>query len=101
MPSDYDRKEWQQLRAQALERARHRCQRCGRKNGEVVLVVHHLDGLGVSGERGLELTNVTVMCRGCHQLEHGHVPRGAGGREWARPAMTQGGITSPRSLPAE
>ena len=82
MPPGYDRAAWQRVRVQALERARHRCQRCGRGARErVTLVVHHDDERGPLAERGLDLSNLTVMCRACHALTHGYVPRGAGGRE--------------------
>jgi hypothetical protein len=46
----------------------------------VTLVVHHRDGCGVLGERAYELSNLEVVCRSCHELEHDRRPRGAGRR---------------------
>jgi 5-methylcytosine-specific restriction endonuclease McrA len=57
-----------------LARARQRCERYYRKPPDVVLVVHHGDERGVAGRRALDQTNLTVLCRGCHQLEHGRGP---------------------------
>lgn len=73
-PAGYNRREWQAARTVALERARHRCGRCFRKPPDVVLVVHHIDEQGIVGKRATEQTNLRVLCRGCHQLEHGRWP---------------------------
>jgi hypothetical protein len=43
----------------------------------VLLVVCHGDERGVAGRRALHQTNLTVLCRGCHQLEHGRGSTGA------------------------
>ena len=41
------------------------------------LVVHHGDERRVAGRRALHQTNLTLLCRSCHQLEHGRGHRRA------------------------
>lgn len=56
--------EWQARRAEALERARHRCQVC---NSGGLLDVHHRTYERRGEERPEDLT---VLCRRCHYLFH-------------------------------
>lgn len=68
-------------KTRALRRARFRCERCGhyldgRVKGEYLreqgLVVHHKDGVTLySGRADNRLSNLKVLCKVCHQIEHG------------------------------
>lgn len=60
--------EWQEKRDQALERSGHRCQLC---NSDDSLNVHHRTYERRGNE---ELSDLTVLCRQCHNLFHDHVP---------------------------
>jgi 5-methylcytosine-specific restriction endonuclease McrA len=55
---------WQLRRQSALERAKHRCQDCGRTGG---LDVHHLTYRRVGRER---LRDLRAVCRECHRKRH-------------------------------
>jgi 5-methylcytosine-specific restriction endonuclease McrA len=72
----YSRAAWQAARAAALQRARHRCQRCGSTDQ---LVVHHRDGRGPMGPRATDPANLIVLCRrhhlDQHRAEHDHPTR--------------------------
>ncbi len=58
--------EWRQIREAALERAGHRCQVC---NSADELQVHHRD----YSNKPLEmLSDLTVLCDGCHGIFHDH-----------------------------
>jgi 5-methylcytosine-specific restriction endonuclease McrA len=65
---------WRQLRADAYRRAGGCCERCGvrgvaRFHGRAsVLDLHHLTYARLGHER---LSDVELICHGCHQLEHG------------------------------
>ena len=63
-------KHWQRVRKRALKRAGNRCQVCGRADN---LNVHHNNYDRVSKERKAD---VVVLCRACHRLYHGIMPRG-------------------------
>lgn len=56
---------WQLTRAAALERACHRCQLC---NSSKRLQVHHRTYVRLGNE---DPTDLTVLCRGCHEKHHG------------------------------
>jgi len=56
--------EWRAVRSGALERARHRCARCGSTDD---LHVHHVSYTRLGYERPDDLT---VLCAACHELEH-------------------------------
>jgi 5-methylcytosine-specific restriction endonuclease McrA len=49
-----------------LSRARFRCAFCGRPATEV----HHIDGLGPRGPRGLDQKNLLASCKSCHTRAH-------------------------------
>ena len=66
----YGQRRWDVARDRALQRSGHRCERCGRKPPKVVLVVHHLDGKGMTGSGATRQTNLMVLCRSCHSHEH-------------------------------
>jgi 5-methylcytosine-specific restriction endonuclease McrA len=67
-PAGYDNylrsEHWQQVREDALSRARRRCQVC---NSPDELHVHHRTYERLGFERA---GDVTVLCRGCHKLFH-------------------------------
>jgi hypothetical protein len=69
--STYSAKAWRDVRAQALSRAGHRCEARGCRTTKQ-LVVHHIDELGLTGPRALDLGNVRVLCRYHHALAHEH-----------------------------
>lgn len=61
---------WREVREAALERARYRCQLCGRAND--TLEVHH----NTYERRGAELpSDVLTLCRRCHEDFHARYPR--------------------------
>ena len=71
----YSSARWRVARARALAR-QPRCCRCGATTS---LIVHHQDGLGMSGDNAVEQSNLIVLCRTCHAHEHGttnHVHHG-------------------------
>ena len=57
---------WKAIRNMALDRASYKCQKCGNQSD---LQVHHLsyDNLGHE-----TYDDVMVLCRDCHQEEHGY-----------------------------
>ena len=57
--------EWHVRRADALERAGHRCEECGTPYG---LQVHHIDYRRLGREAAHDLM---VLCRECHKRMHG------------------------------
>lgn len=69
--SAYRRKEWLDFRNERIKIAGHKCERCNRKSGDVVLQVHH-----PHYEKGrlpweYEKLFCVVLCKGCHAREHG------------------------------
>ena len=58
---------WQQVRADMLERAGHRCAKC-RKRAER-LEVHHLVPIRAGGDPWSP-RNLRVLCTPCHKAEH-------------------------------
>ncbi len=61
--------EWKQTREEALEWACHRCQLC---NSPDRLHVHHRTYERIGCE---DLADLTVLCSGCHDRHHLHVPK--------------------------
>ena len=58
---------WNQVRKEALRRAKYRCQLC---NESTALHVHH----NTYERRGQELpSDVIAICRSCHEKQHGYV----------------------------
>jgi 5-methylcytosine-specific restriction endonuclease McrA len=58
---------WRRLRKQALQQARFRCQKCGRRaSAKDTLVVHHADHDATNNA----LSNLEVLCRSCHKDRH-------------------------------
>jgi 5-methylcytosine-specific restriction protein A len=56
------------------------CERCKVKPTHQI---HHLDGLGPTGPKGLDPSNLLAVCRSCHALIHDETrPRDEGGH-WA------------------
>jgi hypothetical protein len=81
MANPYGTGAWRRARAQALERARHRCERCGRRGRK--LIAHHVtDGMRPDHPNGLDPRLLRVLCYSCHELvtDSRSLPRGAGGR---------------------
>lgn len=70
-------------RAAALKREGYCCERCGRKQSQAVgrelaVEVHHRDGIDWDGVIDLVIERVLVdpsrlevLCKGCHEKEHG------------------------------
>lgn len=57
---------WQEVRKRKLKQVGYKCQRCGVDN--IALEVHHIHYRG----RGKELLkHLLVLCRNCHENEHG------------------------------
>ena len=57
----------------AMERDGFLCQDCSKGYPVVTLVVHHLDGNGMSkpeSERNHSIENLQTLCRGCHTRKH-------------------------------
>jgi 5-methylcytosine-specific restriction enzyme A len=65
---------WAQLRAKALARDGHRCQKCGAPATEV----DHIVPLYVGGPN--LLANLRSLCQSCHRRVTGRQGGGAGGR---------------------
>ena len=57
-------KKWKMKRISVLKRAKYRCQLCNNKNR---LQVHHRTYKNIGKEL---LTDLTVLCFGCHNLFH-------------------------------
>lgn len=53
-----------------LARDNYICQCCGRKNGEVSLIVHHLDGFDWCVEKRTDTSNGITLCETCHKSFH-------------------------------
>jgi hypothetical protein len=71
--SQYRKSEWKEFRETVIESDGYKCVRCGRKQGDVILQVHHkiyLKGK-LPWEYGTE--NCETLCKGCHAEEHGHI----------------------------
>lgn len=65
----YGQARWQRARVAALKRARYRCERPG-CTATTRLRVHHKDGLGMSGARACDPTNLVVLCHKHHIQAH-------------------------------
>jgi ribosomal protein S27AE len=59
---------WRKVRAEALRRARHRCQRCGASADELRLDAHHWAGYSMLGRERPE--DLQILCRPCHDRVH-------------------------------
>lgn len=68
MRDDYleylDSPEWWRLRKLAVQRADHKCERCGAKE---LLNVHHRTYQRLGAEY---LNDLEVLCETCHRMEH-------------------------------
>ena len=59
---------WDEIRAEVLERDLQRCTSCG---DEEMLHIHHITPLSSGGTNDIE--NLITLCGNCHQLEHPHI----------------------------
>lgn len=59
---------WDEIRAEVLERDSQSCRECGRTN---LLHIHHLVPLSKGGTNDIE--NLITLCGNCHQVEHPHI----------------------------
>lgn len=81
---------WQQVRERKLEEQDWQCERCGHfarrdENGERLgIEVHHITYERIGGE---ELSDLEVLCRTCHEEQHGIEGLG---RERSRARLTNG-----------
>lgn len=59
---------WPKARIAALERAGHKCEKCGRNAAQSgrAIEVHHRD----KDRRNNDLSNLSPLCNGCHNQEH-------------------------------
>lgn len=64
---------WQVVRREALRLAGGRCQRCGQRGA---LDAHHWRGYGMLGQE--QPHDLLMLCRMCHQVAHGQMPRRGG-----------------------
>jgi 5-methylcytosine-specific restriction endonuclease McrA len=62
---------WKKPRAAALERAAHRCERCGISGDHTILDTHHKLS---TPEHALDAAELEVLCRSCH-VSAGHRAR--------------------------
>ena len=62
---------WRVVRREAKERTGYTCERCGQRPAKLhALDVHHKDGNRQNNDPG----NLIVLCRSCHNREHGTLP---------------------------
>ncbi len=73
----YQSREWKHIRKLALERDNFLCQMCLR-DGNLVkgVIVHHLEEIKDNWNRRLDLSNLEVVCRNCHNRIHKATPPG-------------------------
>jgi len=63
--------EWKALRRAALQRANWRCENCGWPvDGPGQAHCDHIEEVKVRPELALELSNVRILCRACHNASH-------------------------------
>ena len=69
---------WKKCREIILKRDNYTCCRCGKKQNESELHVHHLNY--DSGKKPWEYQDVDLvtLCKGCHAEEHGKIPPKSG-----------------------
>lgn len=69
---------WEKCRERILKRDNYTCCRCGKKQYESELHVHHLNYY--PGKKPWEYLDVDLMtlCKGCHAEEHGIIPPQSG-----------------------
>ncbi|EUJ56429.1 HNH endonuclease [Listeria fleischmannii] len=71
----YKSKEWRAVRADALQRDNHECQRCKRKGMfSPADCVHHIKYVKDCPYLALTLCNLESLCNQCHNEEHGRLP---------------------------
>lgn len=78
----YRSSEWKRFRLRLIAIADSRCERCGRREGDgVVLQAHHR--IYVPGREAHDYPpqDMEVICKGCHAAEHGIIRPGRG---WTR-----------------
>lgn len=70
----YRSKDWETFRRAALQLAENRCERCGRgEHDRVVLQVHHRIYRPQLKLWEYSVSDIEVLCRGCHARHHGKV----------------------------
>jgi 5-methylcytosine-specific restriction endonuclease McrA len=72
--SKYRTPEWLRTRRIALDRAGHKCERCLRTRHQCArtgdpLDAHHIEPVALYPELFHVLSNITVLCRRCHDVE--------------------------------
>ena len=73
--SFYNSKDWKQLRLEVLRDSNYECVECKRLGKVVtdvhtVLEVHHVEYLENHPERALDIDNLIVLCKECHNKVH-------------------------------
>jgi DNA-directed RNA polymerase subunit RPC12/RpoP len=61
---------WNQLRVKVLDRDDYNCTKCGVDGKKRILHVHHKVPISDGGSHSL--SNLTTLCRPCHEDVHGH-----------------------------
>jgi hypothetical protein len=62
------------LRQEILKRDKRACDRCGTKNNEAKLKIHHIDPVNDDGPANPE--NLATLCPDCHDIVHDHSSTG-------------------------
>ena len=70
---------WKKLRAAALERAGHRCERCSVGADHAALDVHHRTN---DAAHALDAAELEVLCRSCHVAEGHRLRKERARGEW-------------------
>lgn len=72
----YNKTIWRKIRKEAKERDRNECQMCKRKGlHEMGTEVHHIVEIKDNLNLALELSNLTTLCRACHNRVHNRVSK--------------------------
>jgi len=66
----YKRKEWFSFADKIKSRDNYTCVKCGRKEGEVVLQVHHKQYIKGKKPWEYDYSYCETLCKGCHAREH-------------------------------
>lgn len=68
----YRTRAWKLIRAEALARDHHLCQRClDRGILARAEAVHHIKPIDTHPDLALEITNLRSLCKQCHNTSHG------------------------------
>lgn len=74
----YQTGRWQQFRREVIDLDGGRCNRCRRREAEVVLQVHHKIYIPDRAPWQYDYRDCETLCKGCHAAEHGKIPPKSG-----------------------